>query len=41
MRIKMIEEITSEEIRARLVEMDDENKDDRGDHFRRNKSKNC
>ena len=41
MRIKMIEEITSEEIRARLVEMDGENKDDCGDHFRRNKSKTC
>ena len=41
MGIKMIEEITSEEIRARLVEMDDENKDDRGDHVRRNKSKTC
>ena len=41
MRIKMIAEIISEEIRARRVEMDDENKDDRGDHFRRNKSKTC
>ena len=41
MGIKMIEEITSEEIRAILVEMDDENKDDRGDHSRRNKSKTC
>ena len=37
----MIAEIISEEIRARLVEMDGENKDDRGDHFRRNKSKTC
>ena len=37
----MIAEIISEEIRARLVEMDVENKDDRGDHSRRNKSKTC
>ena len=37
----MIAEIISEEIRARLVEMDGENTDDRGDHVRRNKSKTC